>query len=139
MTSPSFRSAVGRGYPRGVVALTLSLTALCAVPAQLHAAPAPAKAAETTAGSAAPAAAAAPAAPADKARAAEEQKLVAEAGRLGGKPEGVLPLLELWERWDVAQPARVRAALEQLAKDKRLSPSRGPVLRAAARALRTAR
>src|SRR5262249_41831643 len=51
-------------------------------------------------------------------------ELAEAAARLGNKPEGVLPLLELWDRWDITQPERVRAALERVAKDKRLSPPR---------------
>jgi cellulose synthase operon protein C len=51
-------------------------------------------------------------------------KLAERVAREGSAPEGVLPLLELWGRWDEAQPREVLAALERVAADKRLSPPR---------------
>jgi transglutaminase-like putative cysteine protease len=59
----------------------------------------------------------------------ENQRLAAEAAKLGNKPEGVLPLLELIEGWDGATPSRTLALLEKLATDKRLSPSRAVMVK----------
>jgi tetratricopeptide (TPR) repeat protein len=59
---------------------------------------------------------------------AENQKLAERAAQLGKKPEGVLPLFELFNHWDEATPARTLALLDKLAADRRLSPSRHVLL-----------
>ncbi|HEX2679157.1 MAG TPA: DUF3857 domain-containing protein, partial [Polyangiales bacterium] len=63
---------------------------------------------------------------------AENAKLVAKAADLGRKPEGVLPLLELWDHWDDSTPSNLRALLDKLATDKRLSPPRRVMVQALA-------
>jgi tetratricopeptide (TPR) repeat protein len=55
---------------------------------------------------------------------AENQKLAERAAQLGKKPDGVLPLLTLWEHWDESTPAQTLALLQKLAGDRRLSPQR---------------
>lgn len=118
MTNVRFSPVFGRARTCVVALSTILLFSLAA--AAEPASPAPANAAPAIAvASPAPAKASA-----GKPRADAEAKLAEAAARLGNKPEGVLPLLELWDRWDISQPARVRAALEQVARDKRLSPPR---------------
>jgi tetratricopeptide (TPR) repeat protein len=55
---------------------------------------------------------------------ADNQELAARAAQLGKKPEGVLPLLTLFNRWDESTPSRTLALLEKLAADPKLSPAR---------------
>jgi transglutaminase-like putative cysteine protease/Flp pilus assembly protein TadD len=55
---------------------------------------------------------------------ADNRELAARAAREGARPEGLLPLLQLWNRWDDATPERTLALLERLAADRRLSPAR---------------
>jgi transglutaminase-like putative cysteine protease len=50
--------------------------------------------------------------------------LAERAARQGNQPEGALPLLELWNRWDESDPRELLGTLQSLATDKRLSPSR---------------
>jgi tetratricopeptide (TPR) repeat protein len=52
----------------------------------------------------------------------DNQKLAERVAHLGQKPEAVLPLLSLFERWDQSTPAKTRALLEKLALDRRLAP-----------------
>lgn len=58
--------------------------------------------------------------PADR----KNAELAAEAARNGGTARGVLPLLELWSRWDQTDPVNNAALLDSLARDRRLSPAR---------------
>src|SRR5262245_47364545 len=53
-----------------------------------------------------------------------DERLTERVARLGNQPDGVLPLLELWSHWEDSDPRAIKAALEKLAKDKRLSPAR---------------
>ncbi|MGD8859844.1 MAG: DUF3857 domain-containing protein [Myxococcales bacterium] len=54
----------------------------------------------------------------------DNRELAARAAREGARPEGLLPLLQLWDRWDDASPAPTLSLLEGLAADRRLSPPR---------------
>jgi tetratricopeptide (TPR) repeat protein len=51
-------------------------------------------------------------------------RLAAEAARLGSSARGVLPLLELWSRWEQTSPAKTLALLDGLARDRRVAPAR---------------
>ncbi len=53
---------------------------------------------------------------------ADDQKLAERVAELGNKPEAVLPLLTLFDRWDEASPAVTRDLLQKLAADRRLAP-----------------
>ena len=63
---------------------------------------------------------------------AENAKLAAKAVELGHKPEGVLPLLELWDHWDDSTPRTLSTLFEKLAQDKRLSPPRRVIVQSMA-------
>ena len=54
----------------------------------------------------------------------DNQKLAARAAQQGRRPEGVLPLMRIWRRWDDSTPERTLALLDKLAKDPRLDPAR---------------
>lgn len=56
--------------------------------------------------------------------------LASSASRLGGRPQGIIALLELWRNWDRSTPAKTLGLLEGLAKDRRLSPARRMYARA---------
>lgn len=55
---------------------------------------------------------------------ARNTRLAADAARDGQSARGVLPLLELWSRWDGSRPERIATLLARLARDRRLSPAR---------------
>jgi len=52
------------------------------------------------------------------------RKLAAKARKQGRRPEGVLPLLQLWHSWGGSTPSRTRELLDGLAADRRLPPAR---------------
>lgn len=55
---------------------------------------------------------------------AKNARLAAEAARGGRTARGVLPLLELWSRWDQTTPEKNLALLDGLARNRGLSPAR---------------
>jgi transglutaminase-like putative cysteine protease len=55
---------------------------------------------------------------------AQSRRLAERAAQLGQRPEGVLPLLELWNLWDQTDPRDLLQALQTLAQDKKLAPPR---------------
>lgn len=59
----------------------------------------------------------------------ENQRLAAQAAKLGAKPEGILPVLELVDHWDSSTPSRTIALLEKLARDTRLSAPRAVMVK----------
>lgn len=112
-------------YPFHQTARRARLLAAAAAVTAFVCAAAPARADAPPAGtarSAAPRATTPQSAAAPKSAAYKEQ--VERAGRLGSKPEGVLPLLELWDQWDEADPRTIYQALQKVAADRRLSPQR---------------
>ncbi|MFW6051761.1 MAG: DUF3857 domain-containing protein [Myxococcota bacterium] len=51
-------------------------------------------------------------------------RLARDVERLGRRPEGMVPLLQLWRTWEKVDPSVTRSRLERLAESRRLSPAR---------------
>ncbi len=55
---------------------------------------------------------------------AYQRELATQATRQGRRPEGIVPLLQIWRNYPWADPDVTRQALSELAESRRLSPAR---------------